>query len=133
MSSPIAKIKKGFFDKILISIHKKTSHSKRVDLLSTLFAEVIKSVNPENKKLRLLDVGCGQVVSQLLGETSGARCHASVLGGSRRSGSPRAAHHESARPPRSAGQSPPRTQVHRRPAGIYRRQQLFPRSVCYGW
>jgi len=61
MSSPIAKIKKGFFDKILISIHKKTSHSKRVDLLSTLFAEVIKSVNPENKKLRLLDVGCGDM------------------------------------------------------------------------
>jgi Methylase involved in ubiquinone/menaquinone biosynthesis len=61
MSSPIAKRNKGFLDKLLIAIHKKTSHSKRVGILSTLFVEVIKSLNSENKVLRLLDVGCGDM------------------------------------------------------------------------
>ena len=61
MSSPIAKKNKGFFDKALISFHKKASHSKRVDTLSTLFAELIQSLNPENKNIRLLDIGCGDM------------------------------------------------------------------------
>lgn len=61
MSSPIARRDKGFLDRILISIHKKTTHSKRVNSLTTLFVGAIKSLNPENKKLNLLDVGCGDM------------------------------------------------------------------------
>jgi SAM-dependent methyltransferase len=61
MSSPIAKSNKGFFDKILIAIHRKVSHSKRVDILSTLLAEALKSINPGNRELQLLDVGCGDM------------------------------------------------------------------------
>lgn len=61
MSSPIAKTNKRFFDKTLIAIHRKISHSKRVDTLSTLFVEVIKSLNQNNKIVRLLDVGCGDM------------------------------------------------------------------------
>jgi SAM-dependent methyltransferase len=61
MSSPLAKSNKGFFDKLLITIHKKVSHTKRVGLLSNLFVEIIKSLNPETGKVRLLDVGCGDM------------------------------------------------------------------------
>ena len=61
MSSPIAKRNKGLLDKILIAIHKKFSHSKRVNQLSTYFAEIIKSLNKDNKIVRLLDVGCGDM------------------------------------------------------------------------
>jgi SAM-dependent methyltransferase len=61
MSSPIAKRNKGLLDKILIAIHKKISHKKRVNILSTLFVEVIRSLNTENRKVRLLDVGCGDM------------------------------------------------------------------------
>jgi SAM-dependent methyltransferase len=61
MSSPIAKINKGFSDKLLIAIHKKISHSKRVGILSTIFVETIQSLNKEKKIIRLLDVGCGDM------------------------------------------------------------------------
>jgi SAM-dependent methyltransferase len=61
MSSPLAKKHKGIFDKILIAIHKRSSHSKRVEILSSLFVEAIRSINPDNKTMRLLDVGCGDM------------------------------------------------------------------------
>ena len=61
MSSPIAKGKKGFLDNILIAIHKKASHTKRIDFLSILFVKVIQSINTENDEVRLLDVGCGDM------------------------------------------------------------------------
>jgi SAM-dependent methyltransferase len=61
MSSPIAKKNKNILDKILISFHKKASHSKRVELLSTFFAGIIKSFNKDNRQLRFLDIGCGDM------------------------------------------------------------------------
>lgn len=61
MSSPIAKEKKGLFDEILITFHKKVSHSNRVDLLSTLYINVIQSLNKINDKVHLLDIGCGDM------------------------------------------------------------------------
>jgi SAM-dependent methyltransferase len=61
MSSPIAKQNKSFFDNILIGVHRKTSHSKRIEVLSSLFAGIIESLNPEDRIIRLLDVGCGDM------------------------------------------------------------------------
>jgi SAM-dependent methyltransferase len=61
MSSPIAKGKKRFLDKVLIAFHKKVSHSNRVDLLSSIYVGILKSLNNDNYNLRLLDVGCGDM------------------------------------------------------------------------
>lgn len=61
MSSPIAKTHKGILDRILIAIHKKISHSNRVDLLSSIYVEILKSLNKNNSSIRLLDVGCGDM------------------------------------------------------------------------
>ena len=62
MSSPIAKNKKGIFDKLLIAFHKKASHNKRVDLLSTKFIDVLKLVNVDAKEIKMLDIGCGDMI-----------------------------------------------------------------------
>ena len=66
-----------------------------------------------------------QVTGGCLAEQVGrARSDASVPGGLRRSGSPRAARHKSAWSPRSAGQSPPRTRVRRRPEGVLSKNSI---------
>ncbi|WP_146169717.1 class I SAM-dependent methyltransferase [Kordia periserrulae] len=62
MSSPLAKDKKSFFDKLLIRFHKKTSHSHRITLLSSLFIEEIEQLPVAAKSpIRLLDIGCGDM------------------------------------------------------------------------
>jgi len=62
MSSPLAKDKKSFFDKLLIRFHKKASHSNRIDILSALFIEEIQGLGIEKTDtIRLLDVGCGDM------------------------------------------------------------------------
>ena len=70
MSSPLAKDKKGFFDKLLIKFHKKTSHSNRIEVLSELFTQELKKLSlPKDATIRLLDVGCGDMtITNLLAE-----------------------------------------------------------------
>ncbi len=63
MSSPIAKSKKSVLDKVLIKVHKKTSHNTRIALLSHLFTKEIKELKLKNEQgpIRCLDVGCGDM------------------------------------------------------------------------
>ena len=61
MSTPLANKNKNKIQQMLISMHQKTSHSHRIDLLSGLFAGLIKKYLGE-KKLKCLDVGTGDMV-----------------------------------------------------------------------
>lgn len=71
MSSPIAKENKNFFDKLLISFHRKVSHNNRIELLSNLlFNEIQLLKEKEGKRdVRCLDVGCGDMtLSEAIGK-----------------------------------------------------------------
>ena len=62
MSSPLAKDKKSFFDKLLIKFHRNASHSNRIEILSALFTKEIQALEIEKKdSIRLLDIGCGDM------------------------------------------------------------------------
>ena len=61
MSSPIASRKKGPLDRTLISIHRKLSHSHRIEVLSRRIAELIQLYYPAAREIRCLDVGCGDM------------------------------------------------------------------------
>lgn len=61
MSSPLAKDKKSFFDKLLIKFHKKASHSNRIDILSALFIQEIQNLAIEKEAIQVLDIGCGDM------------------------------------------------------------------------
>ncbi|WP_430410665.1 class I SAM-dependent methyltransferase [Kordia sp.] len=69
MSSPLAKDKKSFFDKLLIRFHKNASHSNRIAILSTLFTQEINELHIENESISLLDIGCGDMkITKILSE-----------------------------------------------------------------
>jgi ubiquinone/menaquinone biosynthesis C-methylase UbiE len=61
MSSPIALQKKNIIRRGLISLHKKFSHYRRVDIISLRLAFYIKNRFPGAQRIRCLDVGCGDV------------------------------------------------------------------------
>ncbi|MGH1385355.1 class I SAM-dependent methyltransferase [Kordia sp.] len=70
MSSPLAKDKKSFFDKLLIKLHRNASHSNRIEILSALFIKEIHDlvIDKENS-IRLLDIGCGDMtITNMLAE-----------------------------------------------------------------
>ncbi|MDD4870067.1 MAG: class I SAM-dependent methyltransferase [Kiritimatiellae bacterium] len=68
MSSPIAKAHKTLFDKILICIHRRLSHNKRVEILAGILGDCISRYGGKSD-LRGLDVGCGDMrISELLME-----------------------------------------------------------------
>lgn len=68
MSSPIAKANKTLFDKVLIGVHKRLSHNKRVVILADLIADCISQYVGKSALLGL-DVGCGDMrISELLME-----------------------------------------------------------------
>jgi SAM-dependent methyltransferase len=62
MSSPLAKRDKRIIDEALIALHRRISHLNRVNKLSSLFIEILKTINREKKILRILDVGCGDMM-----------------------------------------------------------------------
>lgn len=70
MSSPLAKDKKSFFDKLLIKLHRNTSHSNRIEILSTLFIKEIHDLAVDKEAtIRLLDIGCGDMtITNMLAE-----------------------------------------------------------------
>jgi len=61
MSSPIVEKEKGLIEKSLISIHQRTSHNNRVQLLSTLLNQKIECFVPRNNEIRCIDIGCGDM------------------------------------------------------------------------
>ena len=62
MSSPLASQKKQRpFSSVLITIHQELSHNRRLEILSRRIAETIRAQNPGAKKIRCLDVGCGDM------------------------------------------------------------------------
>jgi ubiquinone/menaquinone biosynthesis C-methylase UbiE len=61
MSSPIAIFKKNSFKKILVNFHQKISHNTRIDQLSKLISDEIKTNYPSEKPISCLDVGCGDM------------------------------------------------------------------------
>ena len=61
MSSPLAKDKKSFFDKLLIRFHKNASHSNRIGILSGLFTQEIQALAIQKETISLLDIGCGDM------------------------------------------------------------------------
>ncbi|WP_396591175.1 class I SAM-dependent methyltransferase [Allomuricauda sp. R78024] len=75
MSSPIAKSKKSFFDKLLISFHRKTSHNSRIEILSDLiFKDLRFLMEKENlESIKCLDIGCGDLtLSESISEKDSA-------------------------------------------------------------
>ncbi|WP_053002207.1 class I SAM-dependent methyltransferase [Kordia jejudonensis] len=69
MSSPLAKDKKSFFDKLLIKFHKNASHSNRIGMLSGLFTQEIQNLAIEKETISLLDIGCGDMkITKVLSE-----------------------------------------------------------------
>jgi SAM-dependent methyltransferase len=69
MSSPLAKDKKSFFDKLLIRFHRNASHSNRIDILSAHFSKIITELLPEKETISLLDIGCGDMaITNILSE-----------------------------------------------------------------
>lgn len=69
MSSPLAKDKKSFFDKLLIRFHKNASHSNRIGVLSSLFTQEIKALDIKEEIITLLDIGCGDMkITKILAE-----------------------------------------------------------------
>ncbi len=69
MSSPLAKDKKSFFDKLLIRFHKNASHSNRIGILSSLFTQEIEALRIKKETITLLDIGCGDMkITKLLAE-----------------------------------------------------------------
>ncbi|WP_430907159.1 class I SAM-dependent methyltransferase [Maribacter sp. 2-571] len=63
MSSPLAKDKKNFLDRMLISFHRNVSHGNRVELLSKLLYKEMRFLKEKDIKesLFFLDVGCGDM------------------------------------------------------------------------
>lgn len=63
MSSPIAKDKKSFLDKQLISFHRKTSHNSRIEILSDLISKEIQFLMTKDNlnSMNCLDIGCGDM------------------------------------------------------------------------
>ncbi|WP_298423960.1 class I SAM-dependent methyltransferase [uncultured Kordia sp.] len=69
MSSPLAKDKKSFFDKLLIRFHKNASHSNRIAILSRLFTQKIQELAIQKETITLLDIGCGDMkITKILAE-----------------------------------------------------------------
>lgn len=60
MSSPITAKKKGRVDEALIAVHRKLSHSRRIEILAQRIAALIRERAPSGEA-RCLDVGCGDM------------------------------------------------------------------------
>lgn len=61
MSSPIALNKKGIIKDILIRLHQRLSHHRRISILSRRIAEIIEEEFKDKDKIHCLDVGCGDM------------------------------------------------------------------------
>lgn len=59
MSSPIARSKKGFLRRLLISLHQKTSHDHRIGVLSAAISHSL--IGIPNGVTSILDIGCGDM------------------------------------------------------------------------
>lgn len=59
MSSPLAKREKSFFDRSLNSIHRATSHHRRLAALADVLTPIVTLSG--GKHVRCLDVGCGDM------------------------------------------------------------------------
>lgn len=62
MSSPIAKTEKSSLDTSLIAIHKKLSHSHRIDCIAReIGKEIAESTHFRDGRFSALDIGCGDM------------------------------------------------------------------------
>ena len=61
MSSPLANSDKTFVQRKAISAHQHLSHSHRVQVLASLFAEILTSRFQGREEVRCIDVGCGDM------------------------------------------------------------------------
>ncbi len=71
MSSPLARERKSWFDRAMIGLHQRTSHSHRVQQLAQIIADLIRARHPDTSALRAIDIGCGDMsLSTLIAEHS---------------------------------------------------------------
>lgn len=62
MSSPLGNIRPNFFQRLLIKLHKKTSHQHRVNILSgMIYNEILPAQFDKEDSIKVLDVGCGDM------------------------------------------------------------------------
>jgi SAM-dependent methyltransferase len=62
MSSPIAKPSKSAVDRALIAAHQRVSHHRRIELLADALSARIRALpSSDNRTVRVLDVGCGDM------------------------------------------------------------------------
>ena len=61
MSSPLARGRKSWFNRAMIGLHQRTSHSHRVQQLAQIISDLIRKRFPVTSGLRAIDIGCGDM------------------------------------------------------------------------
>ncbi|GAB6037014.1 hypothetical protein JCM15519_15730 [Fundidesulfovibrio butyratiphilus] len=71
MSSPLAKQRKSFVDRLLVGFHQRAAHGKRLEKLRVVLGETLQSLPLGGGGISMLDVGCGDM--RLSESLAGAR------------------------------------------------------------